>query len=473
MQKSAHLGVFAAAVATVVLSALAAGPLARAEIIEEIAVRVNDEVIVRSEMQARRASISRQIQAEVPPDQLEEILAQAQESVLFDMINEELLVQQAHLSFDMEKYFDNLKKDFMLKNEIKTETELADLLAKEGLTLVEFRRLLIRSNVPQDMLQFDVARKLVVSPAEVQAYYDDHRDEFRSQGEVMLQEIVILTEGRGTPAAQAIVDDIVIRVAAGEEFGALAVELSESPSKENGGSIGPFMKGDLAPVLEAQAFTLAVGQVGEPIATSYGFHLLMVESRNEAVVAPLSEVKDDVDQTLRQKKYAEDLDTYLLKLWTENQVVVNPRYVSGKLADGGPYASLDEILSGEHPLGPPPDLKEAMEDDGKSADPAAAEATNSEATDTGSPMPTDAPATVAEPAASGSNPTPVADPAGEEDSPTPAVDSAGAVDNPTPAADPAAAEDDPTPTADPEAADENASDDSPDPPTPPQESPQP
>ena len=359
MQKSAHLGVFAAAVATMVLSALAAGPLSQAEIIEEIAVRVNDEVIVRSEMQARRASISRQIQAEVPPDQMEQILAMAQESVLFDMINEELLVQQAHLSFDMEKYFDNLKQDFMLKNEIKTETELTDLLAKEGLTLVEFRRLLIRSNVPQDMLQFDVARKLVVSPAEIRAYYDDHRDEFRSQGEVMLKEIVILTEGRGTPAAQAIVDDILVRVAAGEDFGALAVELSESPSKENGGSTGPFVKGDLAPVLEGQAFTLAVGQVGEPITTSYGFHLLMVESRNEALVAPLSEVKDDVDQTLRQKKYAEDLDTYLRKLWSENQVVVNPRYVSGKLADGGPYATLDEILSGESPLGPPPDAGES------------------------------------------------------------------------------------------------------------------
>ena len=162
MKKSVYSGVFGAAAATVLLSGLAITPPLRAEIVEEIAVRVNDQVIVRSEMQARRSSISRQIQAEVPPEQQEAILATAQESVLFDMINEELLVQQANLSFDMEKYFDNLKQDFMRKNEIKTEAELSDLLGKEGLTLVEFRRLLIRSNVPQDMLQFDVARRLVV-----------------------------------------------------------------------------------------------------------------------------------------------------------------------------------------------------------------------------------------------------------------------------------------------------------------------
>jgi hypothetical protein len=93
MKKSAHYGVFAAAAVIILLASLSGGPPVQAEIIEEIAVRVNDQVIVRSEMQARRASISRQIQAEVPPEQQEAILATAQDKVLFDMINEELLVQ--------------------------------------------------------------------------------------------------------------------------------------------------------------------------------------------------------------------------------------------------------------------------------------------------------------------------------------------------------------------------------------------
>jgi peptidyl-prolyl cis-trans isomerase SurA len=361
MKKSLHSGVFATAVAMALLLGVPHGPGLQAEIVEEIAVRVNDQVIVRSEMQARRASISRQIQSEVPPDQQETILSQAQDNVLFDMINEELLVQQANLSFDMEKYFDNLKKDFMLKNEIKTESELSDLLGKEGLTLVEFERLLIRSNVPQDMLQFDVARKLVVSPAEIQVYYDDHRDEFRVEGDVMLREIVILTAGRGTEGAQAIVDGILVRITAGEDFGVLAGELSESPSKDNGGSVGPFVTGDLAPLLEEQAFTVTVGEIGEPIATSYGFHLIKVDSRNESVVPPLEEVKTQVVNILRGKQYGTDLDAYLRKLWSENQVVVNPRYTTGKLVDGGPYASLEEILSGEQPLGPQPE-DEASED---------------------------------------------------------------------------------------------------------------
>ena len=132
--------------------------------------------------------------------------------------------------------------------------------------------------------------------------------------------------------------------------------------------VGPFVKGDLAIALEAQAFTVEVGAVGEPIATSYGFQLIMVESRNEALVPPLEDVKEQVDQTLREQKYGQNLDAYLRKLWSENQVVVNPRYTTGKLADGGPYASLDQILFGEAPLGPQPDLEEATEEEAKGGD---------------------------------------------------------------------------------------------------------
>ncbi|MCZ6601159.1 MAG: hypothetical protein O7A07_09965, partial [Acidobacteria bacterium] len=86
--------------ALLLLVATAAGA-PRAEIIEEIAARVNDSIIVRSEVQERRAALVRQIEEEVPPEEREETLARAQEDVLFDMINQELLVQRARLQFDM------------------------------------------------------------------------------------------------------------------------------------------------------------------------------------------------------------------------------------------------------------------------------------------------------------------------------------------------------------------------------------
>ena len=326
-----------------------------AEIIEEIAARVNDSIIVRSEVQDRRAALVRQIEEEMPPEEREETLARAQEDVLFDMINQELLLQRARLQFDMDKYFDNLQKDFMRKNEISSQSELDLFLKNSGLTTSEFRRLLLRSNVPQDVLQFDVARKLVVTPEQIQAYYDENPDLFLLPGKVSLGEIVILADSRGREEALVLARDAVARVRVGESFDQVARDLSEAPSKEKGGNVGPFETGDLAPNLEAQAFSLPLGTVSEPMETSYGYHIMTVISRTDAGLAPLAEVREEVERTLRQKKYGEDLDIFLGKLWVDNQVVVNPRYATGKLADGGPYATLEAILSGDKPLGPHPE----------------------------------------------------------------------------------------------------------------------
>jgi parvulin-like peptidyl-prolyl isomerase len=357
--------------APLVALGLAAGLVPRpaaAEIIEEIAARVNDAIIARSELQSRREQVARQILAEFEGESAERLLNEAQDSVLFDMINEELLIQQAKLNFDMDKYFGNLKSQFKETNEITSDRELEELLRGEGITQDEFRRMLLRGNVPRDVLQFEVARKISVSPAEIEAYYADHQSEFARPGEVTLREIVILEEPRGRDEARTLAEDLLTRHAAGEDFAELAREYSESASKDRGGLTGPFRTGDLAPILEMQAFELPVGGVGEPISTSYGFHLIKVEERTETSVAALSEVTDQIEGTIRQQKYAADVEAYLQRLWKENQVVVSPRYAVGRLADGGPYATLEEILPRGTVLGAP----DAEAPAGTSAEPSSA-----------------------------------------------------------------------------------------------------
>lgn len=325
---------------------------AAAEVVEEIAARINDSIITRSELQTRRAQIARDFANRYQGQQLETILNKAQDDLLFDMINEELLIQQAKLNFDMERYFGNLKKQFMKNNDISADADLQEMLEGEGMTQDEFRRLLLRTNVPQDVLQFEVARRISVSPEEQRAYYDAHLADFRHPGEVMLREIVILEEPRGREAARALMDQVVERVHAGESFASLAEEFSESPSRQRGGLTGPFKSGDLAPALEDQAFRLKVGEVGEAVATSYGLHLLKVEKRTESRTSSFEEVQEKVEQLVRRDKYRGSVDEYLKKLWRENRVVVSPAYATGRLEDGGPYADRSQIVPSVSPMGP-------------------------------------------------------------------------------------------------------------------------
>ena len=348
------LTVALAALATI---ALAAWP-ARAEIVEEIVARINDSIITRSELEGRRAGLARQMAERLQGEELERRLREAQDAVLFDMINEELLVQQAALTFDMDKYFEELKVNWKRANDVTTDAQLAELLKSEGVAPDDFRRLLLKGNVPQDILQFEVGRRLVVTPEEIEAYYKDHAADYGIKGEVQLREIVVLEANRGREAARALIDEARRRIDAGEAFADVARAVSESPSKERGGLIGPFNSGDLAPALEAQAFSLPPGTVGEPLATSFGFQMIQVESRADARLRPLSDVSEEIEKSLRQTKYTAQVEEYIKVLWAENIVVVNDRYATGKMAGGGPYATRREPLPSTAPAAasPNPDL---------------------------------------------------------------------------------------------------------------------
>lgn len=326
----------------------------RAEILEEIVARVNDAIITRSELQDRRTQIADNLRQALQGEALRSRLQAAQERVLLDMINEELLLQQAELIYDTDKYYDRLRREFMQTNDVGTEALLAELLAEQGMNVGEFRRLLLRRNVPGDVIQFEVTRKLSVSPGEIRDHYEQHQDAFVEPGEVTLREIVILDQERGHESARELADEIGSRHAAGESFESLAVEHSESPSRESGGLVGPYTVGDLAPALEEQAFSLPVGSVGEPLETSYGFQLIQVEARTETRVVPLDEVTDDVELEVRKVKFEREIETYLTSLWSQNTVVLNPRYATGLLEDGGPYSTREALLPAANPMGPPP-----------------------------------------------------------------------------------------------------------------------
>ena len=76
--------------------------------------------------------------------------------------------------------------------------------------------------------------------------------------------------------------DLKARVAAGEEFAALAKEHSSCPSGQSGGSLGQFNQGQMVPEFDAVIFSdHPIGEVSDPIKTQFGYHLIVVEQRME------------------------------------------------------------------------------------------------------------------------------------------------------------------------------------------------
>ncbi len=79
---------------------------------------------------------------------------------------------------------------------------------------------------------------------------------------------------RSKDEALSEINALAARIAAGEEFGAVAQEVSDCPSGQRGGDLGSFGRGQMVKEFEETAFALGVGETSGVIETDFGYHLI-------------------------------------------------------------------------------------------------------------------------------------------------------------------------------------------------------
>lgn len=139
-----------------------------------------------------------------------------------------------------------------------------------------------------------------VSPEEARAYYDANPAEFDQPEQVQARHILLqVNDDRSAQEAQSQLEDVKRRVLAGEDFAAIAAEISEDPgSKERGGDLGSFGRGAMVEAFETAAFSTAPGQMTGPVQTDFGYHLIQVLGRTEGGPRPFETVEAEISQRL-------------------------------------------------------------------------------------------------------------------------------------------------------------------------------
>ncbi len=151
-----------------------------------------------------------------------------------------------------------------------------------------------------------------VMEQDLQAYYDQHRDEFRVQEQVKVAHILIKTplagpdgkvDEKGVADARAKAEDVLKQVKAGGDFAKLAEKYSDDPgSAKSGGELGWIGRGRTVPEFEKSAFSLGKGQTSDLVKSSYGFHIIRVEDKQQAHLKSLAEVKGEIEEKVKQQK---------------------------------------------------------------------------------------------------------------------------------------------------------------------------
>src|ERR1700691_547849 len=160
-----------------------------------------------------------------------------------------------------------------------------------------------------------IAAATTVSDQDLQAYYDEHRDEFRVAEQVKVSHILIKTplptpgakeDEKAVADARAKAEDVLKQVKAGGGVGQIRGKHSDDPgSAKSGGELGWIGRGRTVPEFEKAAFSLGKGQTSDLVKSSYGFHIIRVEDKQEAHLKTLAEVKSEIEEKVKQQKAAQ------------------------------------------------------------------------------------------------------------------------------------------------------------------------
>jgi peptidyl-prolyl cis-trans isomerase C len=166
----------------------------------------------------------------------------------------------------------------------------------------EVEELAYQDYLIQAYLERKVYKPVQITPAEVREYYQENKSQFSVPETITIRQILIRESSRSAEDAHAIAEKAYDRIKAGEDFAAVAAELSEGPYAEEGGLWPPQSPGDLIPDVEAQAIALEPGGTSQPFHTPLGWHIVRLESHAQAAVMPFEDVQGRIAQVLLEYK---------------------------------------------------------------------------------------------------------------------------------------------------------------------------
>jgi parvulin-like peptidyl-prolyl isomerase len=322
------------------LGAAGGASAADVKVVEQIVAKVNNEIITIGELERSRKQFEAELKRQqMPADRMQEILKQSEADLLRDRIDQLLLVQKAKeleikVDQDLSKYLAQLQLDSKIVDPDKFQEYVR---GQTGMSYEDFKQQTRDSMLTREVIRREVGGRIVIPKTELQKYYNEHKNEFVREEQVMLREIFISTEGKdaaGVAAAEKKAKDLVARARKAENFGNLARDNSDAETARNYGELPPFKRGMLKKEIEDIVFNQEKGYVTDPLKQPNGFLILKVEERLQPGLQPFEAVENEITEKLYMPRMQPAVRTYVTKLRQEAFLEIRAGYTDTGAAPG-------------------------------------------------------------------------------------------------------------------------------------------
>lgn len=213
-----------------------------------------------------------------------------------------------------------------IKKQFPDEKTMEKTLADKGITLEEIRGQIKKSMAVEGLIKTKFEAGVTVDDSKADAFYKEHADKFKKPDAVKASHILAKcdkNDAAGCKKAEDKIKDLRKKISDGGDFAALAKANSDCPSKEQGGDLGEFGKGQMVKPFEDAAFAMKPGDLSQPVKTDFGWHIIKVTGKTAAGVIPFAEVKDQIKNMLKNKDVSAKIRTYLEEMKKDAKIQRN------------------------------------------------------------------------------------------------------------------------------------------------------
>ena len=292
-----------------------ASPALRAEIVDRIVAVVNDDVITQHELESTVEGILKRYDKSIRPEDRDRVAAEARKALIARLVDDMLLRQEARrlgITVREEEVTNAIQENLKRRN--MSMDDLQQALAREGSSLEKHREATRNDLIRMRIMQREIRQRVSVTPEEIGAYYQEHRDEYEGKLRVRLQMIPLPVPEGADPQARAEqrarAEAALKRIRAGEPFEVLANE-ARAGQPQTGGDLGYVEKGTMHPSIEEAAFSLKPGEVSDVIETPQGFAIIRALDRRGGGSLSVKATREDVEERLFRMKMEKKFEEWL------------------------------------------------------------------------------------------------------------------------------------------------------------------
>lgn len=284
----------------------------QAEVVDGVAAIVNNDVITISQVRELIGARERSMREVYSGADLTEKVKEMRLAALKDLVDRQLILQEFK---KMQEKGANIP-DYVVDDRIQTiireefggdRSAFVRTLQAQGYTVTRFKEIEKEKIVVQAMRQAKVNEDFVISPTQIQAFYNKNKASYSIPEQIKLR-MIVLREGTAgdVPSGEnksQTADEIRAKLVAGAEFDRMAEMYSEDEgTRDTGGDWGWIERGTLNEQLSNVAFSLRPGQVSQVVNLGDSYYIMLVEAKKNASIKPMSEVRDEIEKNLIQQE---------------------------------------------------------------------------------------------------------------------------------------------------------------------------